>query len=108
MRSALFGSYPAPGGMRRSGALFFAALAFCCAQSSVEAATVDVSQLPPPADRKVDFVKDIQPILSKSCYSCHGPDRQKAELRWDIKAIALKGGEHGPTIVPGKSDQSRM
>ncbi|MBI3852020.1 MAG: PSD1 domain-containing protein [Verrucomicrobia bacterium] len=72
------------------------------------AAAVDVSKLPPPAARKVDFVKDIQPILSKSCYSCHGADRQKAELRWDVKAVALKGGEHGPVIVPGKSEESRM
>jgi len=94
--------------MRRGGALFFATLAFCCAPSPVQAAAVDASKLPPPADREVDFVKDIQPILAKSCYTCHGPDRQKAELRWDVKVIALKGGEHGPVIVPGKSEKSRM
>ena len=64
----------------------------------------DLSKLPPPATTTVDFVKDIQPILAKNCYSCHGPTRQKAELRWDVKAIALKGGEHGPDFVPGKRD----
>jgi mono/diheme cytochrome c family protein len=65
-------------------------------------------QLPPPASVTVDFVKDVQPILSQNCYSCHGPQRQKAELRWDVKAIALKGGEHGPDIIPGKSAESRV
>src|SRR5580658_10978219 len=72
------------------------------------ASNADLSKLPPPATTTVDFVKDIQPILEKNCYSCHGPTRQKAELRWDVKAIALKGGEHGPDILPGKSAESRM
>jgi hypothetical protein len=72
------------------------------------AAEVDFSKLPPAASRKVDFVKDIQPILAKSCYECHGEKKQEAMLRWDAKAIALKGSEHGPVIVPGKSAQSVM
>jgi hypothetical protein len=65
-------------------------------------------QLPPVASRAVDFSKDIQPILSEHCYSCHGPDKQKADLRWDVKASAFKAGEHGPIIVPGKSAESRV
>src|SRR5205085_396967 len=57
---------------------------------------------------KIDFVKDIQPIFSQSCLGCHGPKKQEAELRWDVKEIALKGGEHGAVIVPGKSAESKM
>src|SRR6476660_9159454 len=64
--------------------------------------------LPPAAQRQVDFVQDIQPILSARCYECHGPDRQENGLRWDNKASALKGGSSGPAIVPGKSTESRM
>lgn len=64
--------------------------------------------LPPPVSRKVDFEKDVQPILSARCYSCHGPDKQKADLRWDVKEKAFKTGEHGPIIVPGKSAASRV
>lgn len=64
--------------------------------------------LPPAASRPVDFEKDIQPILSEHCYSCHGPDKQKADLRWDLKESAFKTGEHGPIIVPGKSAASRV
>jgi hypothetical protein len=63
---------------------------------------------PPPANRTVDFVKDIQPILSEHCYSCHGPDKQKSDLRWDIKSSVFKTGEHGPILVPGKSAASRV
>jgi len=64
--------------------------------------------LPPPANRKIDFVKDIQPILARSCYECHGPKKAEAELRWDAKDIAIKGSEHGPVIEPGKSRESLM
>ena len=30
------------------------------------------AELPAPAKRKVDFVKDVQPILESRCYECHG------------------------------------
>jgi len=82
------------------------AVTVCVAVSCL--AAVDVSKLPPAATRLVDFVKDIQPLLSKNCHACHGPEKQKAALRWDDRAIALKGGENGPVIVPGKSAASRM
>lgn len=58
--------------------------------------------LPLRETRGVDFVDDIQPILSKQCYSCHGPAKQKSGLRLDAKASAFKGGElYGPAIVAG-------
>lgn len=61
-----------------------------------------------PTGKKVDFVKDIQPIFAKSCYFCHGPERQRASLRLDVRSIALKGSENGPVIVPGDSASSRL
>jgi mono/diheme cytochrome c family protein len=63
--------------------------------------------LPPPAPQTVEFTKDIQPILSEHCYSCHGPDKQKSDLRWDSKVSVFKTGDHGPIIIPGKSAESR-
>src|SRR5436305_1754500 len=69
-------------------------------------AAVDASKLPPPVDRKIDFTKDIQPIFENHCYDCHGPKKQEASLRWDQKNSALKGGESGVAIVPGKSAES--
>ncbi len=34
-------------------------------------------------DAKIDFNKEIAPILAASCVKCHGPERQKAKLRLD-------------------------
>jgi len=62
--------------------------------------------LPPASNRKVDFVKDIRPLLAGKCYSCHGPSQQKGQLRWDVKASAAKGGISGPAFEPGRSAES--
>jgi mono/diheme cytochrome c family protein len=75
-------------------------------QPSVRAATVDARKLPPPAARRVDFAKDIQPVLEKNCYECHGPKKQQSGLRLDEKTAALKGGDNGALLVPGKSADS--
>src|SRR5262245_23672490 len=55
--------------------------------------------------KKVDFVKDIQPILLKSCIQCHGPEKQKGKLRLDSKADAFKSSD---VIVAGKADESDL
>src|SRR5204863_5900504 len=68
----------------------------------------DTTKLPPATTRPIDFLKDIRPIFKKSCYSCHGPDKQKSGYRLDIKSAALKGGDDGVDIIPGHSDQSRL
>ncbi len=56
----------------------------------------------------VDFVQDIQPIFSERCYQCHGPHKQEAAFRLDHKPSALKGGDFGLAITPGKADDSRL
>ncbi len=55
-----------------------------------------------------DFAKDVRPILESRCYECHGPDKQKSSLRLDLRPAALKGGDNGPVIVPGKSGESPL
>lgn len=57
---------------------------------------------------KVDFVKDIQPILEYNCISCHGPTKDKGDLRLDTAEWAKKGGEGGECIVPGKPLKSTL
>ena len=64
--------------------------------------------LPPAVTRKVDFVKDIQPIFAENCIGCHGPKRHEGQVRWDNREIALQGGERGADILPGNSAQSRL
>lgn len=58
--------------------------------------------------RKIDFVKDVQPIFAQSCYECHGPKKQLSSFRLDRKADGLKGGEIGKAIVPGKGLESPL
>lgn len=69
---------------------------------------VDLSKLPAPVARAVDFAGEIQPILAKSCCACHGRDRQESGLRLDVKQRALSGGDSGPVIVPQRSGESRL
>jgi len=59
-------------------------------------------------ENKVDFAKNIQPILEKSCVECHGPEKPKGKLRLDSKEAALKGGKDGVVIVPGQADKSEV
>ena len=54
----------------------------------------------------VDYLKDVKPILVETCFRCHGPDKQKGELRLDTLAHALKGGDAGPALIRGKSKDS--
>ncbi len=72
------------------------------------AAEVDTSKLPPPAEVKIDFARDIQPILDTSCIRCHGPEKPKSRFRLDNREAALKGGEHGVDIIPGSSAGSPL
>ena len=60
------------------------------------------------AQSKVDFVRDIQPIFETSCSPCHTSETPKAELRLDVKSLALKGGISGQVILPGNSKDSRL
>jgi hypothetical protein len=62
-------------------------------------------------DRRIEFNRDIRPILSDNCFNCHGADSgaRKARLRLDVRDEALRGGKSGlPAIVPGKPDDSEL
>jgi len=55
-----------------------------------------------------DYLREVKPLLAEQCYKCHGAQQQKSELRLDTAAFALKGGESGPALKPGKSAESLM
>ena len=62
---------------------------------------------------KIDFSRDIQPILADNCYHCHGPDagRRKAMFRLDTQDGAMgnvsKAQDH-KAIVPGHPDEGTL
>ena len=57
---------------------------------------------------RVDFVRDIQPILQARCSECHGESTAKSGLRLDVKSAAFSGGDSGAVIVPNASAESLL
>lgn len=82
------------------------AIAFAATGSGAE---VDISKLPAPANGKIEFNRDVRPILESSCLRCHGPEKPKSHFRLDNRESALKGGYDNPDdIIPGDSAHSHL
>ena len=65
----------------------------------------------PAAETKLRFNRDIRPIMSDTCFHCHGPDKnsRKGGLRLDLREEALKPAKSGAIpIVPGKPEESEI
>jgi hypothetical protein len=58
------------------------------------------------AQGKIEYNRDVRPILAENCFSCHGPDSasRKGKLRLDQRDDAIKAG----AIAPGKLKESAM
>ena len=68
--------------MHRTGILFGLVFAVCAATAQ---------ELPPASTAKIDFARDIEPLLARRCYICHGAQQQMSGLRLDQRDAALKG-----------------
>ena len=57
----------------------------------------------------IEFARDIQPLLERSCVACHSGERPKGGFQLTDRAALLRGGNRGePVVVPGKPDASPL
>ncbi len=54
------------------------------------------------------FEQRIQPLLRESCLKCHGGERIRNNLDVSTRADLLRGGDHGPALVPGEPEKSLL
>ena len=64
------------------------------------AAVIPVEPLP--KDKTASFESDVFPFLSDNCVSCHSKSTHKGGLNLETPEAILKGGDSGPSVVPGK------
>ena len=57
---------------------------------------------------KVDYAREIAPLLAKHCYECHGADLQEGGLRLDVRRRALLGGDTALAIHAGDAEKSLL
>ncbi len=60
------------------------------------------------AGEQVDFSRDVLPIFAERCFRCHGPKKQEAGLRLDVRRRAMLGGDSGPAILPKSAAKSEL
>jgi hypothetical protein len=100
------GPIGAVGGLRRSTP--WAALMVIAPLSTVSGVELDQAKLPPPASQKIDFVRDIHPILLNHCLKCHSDEKPRSHFRLTSRETALQGGDNGVDIVLGHSANSPL
>lgn len=54
------------------------------------------------------YTERVLPVLQANCYRCHGGVNHRGGLNLDTRESMLKGGHHGPAVVPGDPSKSWM
>ncbi len=79
--------------------------------SAASSASEDSPKKSSSPESKVDFTREVRPILASHCFKCHGQDEgaRKAGMRLDVRENAIKPAKSGELpIVPGKPDESEL
>lgn len=61
-----------------------------------------------PPNRATFYGGRVEPILAANCYSCHGANEQRGQLRLDSYAFIMRGGKDGKVITPGNIKTSDL
>ncbi len=64
--------------------------------------------IPPVAARRVNFRRDIHPVLAARCLPCHRGANPPSAIRLDVRAVVLGETNGQPLALPGKSEESRL
>ena len=57
---------------------------------------------------ELDYYRDVYPFLKANCISCHNKTTTKADLNMETPELMIKGGESGPSIIPGNGAESLL
>ena len=81
-------------------------IALAAAVPFPSAIAADKAPAPAKPAAKLEYNRDIRPILAENCFACHGPDSaaRKGDLRIDRRQDAVDSG----VIVPGNLKESRL
>lgn len=86
-------------------------LGLCLLPSSFEISSCFAQEVVPheASAPSVDFALDIQTVLARRCYACHGPDQQEGSIRFDQRETLIAEADSGmQALVPGRPEQSEL
>ncbi len=59
-------------------------------------------------DQQLEIYTQVKTIFAHNCYSCHGAEKIKGDLRLDVKKFAFRGGKSGKDIIAGDPNNSEI
>ena len=60
------------------------------------------------ADERVEYERDIRPLLTHKCAACHGAMKQESGLRLDAGVLIRRGSDNGAVVLPGNAADSQI
>ena len=89
--------------------LRFGCLKLLCAAALLLTGNTLQAADPVPTDAQIRFFETrIRPLLANHCFECHGPDKQKGNLRLDSRAGVVAGGDLGSAVTLDKPAESLL